>query len=287
MHIHELYGKGRPVLSIEIFPPKTDKGMASLKAWLAEAAPYRPGYVSVTYGAGGGTRENTHHLCAHILQTMDCEAMAHLTCVSHTRGHVEAILDSLKAKGIQNIMALRGDPPAGEAAFEPPPGGYRHAVELVRAIAKHGQFTIGVAGYPEGHAEAPSYAADLEHQIAKIQAGAHLVVSQFFLDNAHFFRWREDLSRAGVGVPVIPGVMPAQSLQQIARFAGFCGVSIPEELRAGLSRFRDDPAAAAKFGIEYCQRQVGGLLAAGVDGIHLYALNKIEPVEAIAPMVGT
>jgi len=286
MQIHELYGKGRPVLSIEVFPPKTEKGMAHLKTWFGQVAPYRPGFISVTYGAGGGTRENTHQLCAYILENLGCEAMAHLTCVSHTREHIEEILASLKSMRIDNIMALRGDPPAGGVAFEPPAGGFRHAVELVRAITEHDHFSIGVAGYPEGHVEAPSYAADLAHQTAKIQAGAHLVITQFFLDNAHFLRWREDLHRAGVRVPLVAGVMPAQSLEQIVRFAGFCGVSIPEALRAGLARFEHDPASAFQFGIEYCRRQVEGLLAASVDGIHLYALNKIEPVQTIAPLMG-
>jgi methylenetetrahydrofolate reductase (NADPH) len=285
VHVRDLYGRGRPVLSVEIFPPKTDKGWAHLQSWLAEVGPYRPGFISVTYGAGGSTRENTHQLCVQIRDTLPCEAMAHLTCVAHTRERVQEILDSLKSKGIDNLMALRGDPPKGETSFVPPAGGFRHAIELVEIAARGGRFTIGVAGYPEGHVEAPSYSVDLARQVAKISAGGHLIVSQFFLDNRHFLRWRDDLRRAGVGVPVVAGVMPAQSLEQIARFAQFCGVEIPDGLRAGLARFDGDPDSAARFGIEFCQRQVEGLMAEAVDGIHLYALNKIEPVRAIAPMV--
>jgi len=285
MRVRTLYGQGRPVFSIEIFPPKTDAGLAHLMSWLGQAAAFAPDFISVTYGAGGSTRESTHALCAHIASAHRIEAMAHLTCVAHTAGEIGALLDALSAQGIENIMALRGDPPRGAVAFAPPAGGFRYAADLVRVLAGQGRFTIGVAGYPEGHAEAPSYEADLRHQIEKIEAGAHLLVSQFFLHNERFWRWREDLRRAGVRVPVVAGVMPAQSLEQITRFAGFCRVAIPEDLKAGLARFADAPDSAAGFGIEYAQRQVEGLLAEGLDGLHLYALNKLAPVQAIAPLV--
>ena len=285
MQIRELYGWRRPVFSIEIFPPKTEAGIAHLKRWLAEAAAFGPDYISVTYGAGGGTRQSTHDLCAHIRAELPTESMAHLTCVSHTRDQIDELLGALHRRGIDNIMALRGDPPRGEPAFAPPPGGFRYAAELVRAIAARDHFCIGVAGYPEGHIEAPSYEADLRHQIEKIEAGAHLIVSQFFLENRHFLKWRDDLRGAGVTVPIVAGVLPAQSLEQITRFAGFCGVSVPEALKRELARFADDPESAAQAGIAYAQRQVEELLAAGIDGLHLYALNKLAPVQAIAPMV--
>lgn len=285
MHVHTLYGQGRPVFSIEIFPPKTEAGMAHLKGWLAQAAALGPDFISVTYGAGGGTRESTHALCAHVRSALKVEAMAHLTCVAHTAREIGAMLDSLHAQGLDNIMALRGDPPRGATEFVAPEGGFRHAAELVQLLASRGGFTIGVAGYPEGHAEASSYEADLRHQVAKVEAGAHVVVSQFFLDNERFWRWRDDLRRAGVRVPIVAGVLPAQSLEQITRFAGFCGVAVPEPLKAELARHAHDTESASRAGIEYAQRQVEALLKEGLDGLHLYALNKLAPVQAIAPML--
>jgi methylenetetrahydrofolate reductase (NADPH) len=286
MHVRDCYGQGRPVFSIEIFPPKTDAGMANLKSWLSRAAAFGPDYISVTYGAGGGTRESTHALCSHVKAELGVEAMAHLTCVAHSAREIGELLDSVARLAIENIMALRGDPPRGQSAFVPTEGGFRHAAELVRAIAARGGFTIGVAGYPEGHAEAPDYETDLRHQVEKIAGGADVVVSQFFLDNERFWRWREDLRRAGVTVPIVAGVLPAQSLEQITRFAGFCGVAVPDDLKAGLARFADDPESASAYGIEYAQRQVEALLKDGIDGLHLYALNKLAPVQAIAPMLG-
>jgi methylenetetrahydrofolate reductase (NADPH) len=285
MHVRDCYGRGRSVFSIEIFPPKTEPGVAQLKQWLREACALAPDFISVTYGAGGGTRHTTHDLCAHIKNGLPTECMAHLTCVAHTRDQIDELLAALHAQGIENIMALRGDPPRGETSFVPPPGGFRYATELVRALTARDRFCVGVAGYPEGHVEAPSYEADLRRQIEKIEAGADLIVSQFFLENGRFLKWRDDLRHAGVKIPIVPGILPAQSLEQITRFAGFCGVAVPEALRSGLARFEHDPDSAARFGIEFAQRQVESLLGEEIDGVHLYALNKLAPVQAIAPMV--
>lgn len=285
MRVRDFYGQGRAVFSLEIFPPKTEPGLAKLKRWLEEATACGPDFISVTYGAGGGTRQGTHELCAYIKDRFPTECMAHLTCVAHTQAHIAEVLSDLAAAGVENVMALRGDPPQGEGSFSPPPDGFRHAAELVRSIAAQERFCIGVAGYPEGHVEAPGYEADLRRQAEKIAAGADLVVSQFFLDNRLFHRWRDDLRAAGVQVPIVAGILPAQSIDQIARFAGFCGVGVPEPLRAGLTRHRDDAAAAAQFGLDYALSQVEDLLAAGVDGVHLYALNKLEPVRAIAAAI--
>jgi methylenetetrahydrofolate reductase (NADPH) len=284
MRIRDLFRRGRPLFSIELFPPKTPPGSAALKERLQEIRAHAPDFISVTYGAGGGTRHSTRDICATIKGELGMEAMAHLTCAAHSRSEIDTLLQELRAVGIENVMALRGDPPPG-ARFTPPPDGYAHAIDLVRVLAGKDQFGIGVAGYPEGHVEAPSYAVDLARQVEKIQAGADFVVSQFFLDNGRFLRWRDDLRGAGVTVPIVPGVLPAVSTAQITRFAKLCGARIPADLLAGLERFQDHPESAAAFGLVFALRQIEALLAEGVDGIHLYALNRIEAIRLVSAAV--
>ncbi len=284
MHLSDLFRAGRPVFSIELFPPKTAAGMENLTRRLQALPALAPDYVSVTYGAGGGTRHNTMAVCTTLLD-LGLEVMAHLTCVSHTREEIGERLAELGAVGIDKIMALRGDPPRGETAFKPPAGGFRYAAQLVAAIKATAGFAVGVAGYPEGHAEAPGYEVDLARQIEKIQTGADVVVSQFFLHNDRFLRWRDDLRRAGVAAPIEAGVLPALSATQIEGFAATCGVAVPPALLAGLEKLKDDKEGAAAFGLDFALRQIEGLLAEGVDGIHLYALNRLAPVRAVAPLV--
>ena len=285
MHISQLFQPGRTLFSIELFPPKTDKGVENLKARLVRIREFAPDYISVTYGAAGGTRHNTLDVCRYIRQELGMEAMAHLTCVAHTRGEIHGVLHDLRAEGIDNIMALRGDPPAGETRFEPPPDGFRYGVELIRAIREVDGFGIGAAGYPEGHVEADSYQVSLGHQVEKVQAGAEVMISQFFLDNALFLRWRDDLHRAGVTIPIEAGILPALSAEQITQFTTMCGVAVPPALLADLQKCGEDKEAAAACGLEFALRQVEGLLAEGVDGIHLYALNRLEPIQAVEPLV--
>lgn len=285
MRIIEFFRPGRPVFSIELYPPKTPEGVDKLKDRLREIAAHRPDYISVTYGAGGGTRHTTQEICSYIKNQLGVEAMAHLTCVVHSRHEVRDVLARLKAEGIDNIMALRGDPPKGQDHFEPPPDGFRYAVELVEAIRAADDFGIGVAGYPEGHVEAPSYADDLRHQVDKVRAGADFVVSQLFMDNEDFLRWRDDMRRAGVTVPIEAGILPALSAKQITKFAGMCGARVPDALRVGLERFEDHPESAAAYGLVFAMRQIEELLREGVDGIHLYALNRAESVRAVSALV--
>ncbi len=285
MHIGKLYIPNRPVFSIELFPPKTPEGLSTLKARLSEVRDHKPDYMSVTYGAGGGNRKYTLDICTALMQDFGIEALAHLTCVAHTRGEIQSLLEELKENGVGNIMALRGDPPQGSGKFTPHPDGFRYAIDLVRGIAKVGGFGVGVAGYPEGHAEATSYNADLGYLVEKVGAGADFVVSQFFMDNGHFLRWRDDLAKAGVLVPISAGILPAISLRQISGFAAKCKVELRQRLLDGLTRYEDQPESAAAFGIEYAQKQVLGLLAEGVSGIHLYALNRVQAIRRIAPIV--
>ena len=283
MHIRQLFQPGRPVFSVEVFPPKTPQGVENLQSKLHEMARFKPDFFSVTYGAGGGTRHTTGQICAFIKHKVQVEVLAHLTCISHTPAEIHQVLQNLWADDIQNIIALRGDPPPGQP-FVAMPGGFHYAADLVTAVKAETGFGVAVAGYPEGHVEAKDYAQDQQHLLAKVRAGADFIISQYFLDNTLFFRWRDDLQRLGIQVPIQAGVMPAQSLEQITRFSKFCGATVPEKLRQGLARFENDPAGAAGFGIEFAQAQVAGLLKEGVDGVHLYSLNKLEPVQALAPL---
>jgi methylenetetrahydrofolate reductase (NADPH) len=285
MRIAQLFRPHRPLFSIELYPPKTPDGVSNLKHKLVEIAAHDPDYISVTYGAAGGTRHTTREICAFIKRELGIEAMAHLTCVAHSRGEIHELLSGLRSDGIENIMALRGDPPQGQERFVPPEDGFAYAAELVQAIRAERSFGIGVAGYPEGHVEAPSYEVSLQHQIAKIRAGADFVVSQLFLDNALFLRWRDDLRRAGIAVPIVPGILPALSAPQITRFAALCGAKVPAALRVGLERFEAHPESAASFGLVYAMRQIEALLREGVDGIHLYALNRLESIRTVSALV--
>ncbi|MBI4082626.1 MAG: methylenetetrahydrofolate reductase [NAD(P)H] [Candidatus Lambdaproteobacteria bacterium] len=285
MRIRELFDIYRPLFSIELFPPKTPKGVDALKAKLWEIRTFAPEYISVTYGAGGSTRQGTLDVCSYIRNRLGLQVAAHLTCVAHTHAEVGTLLTQLKAAGIENVVALRGDPPQGQPGFTPPPGGFRHAIELVREIRAHDNFCIAVAGYPEGHPEAPDLDTDLRFLVEKANAGADFIISQFFLDNAEFLRWRERLRQAGIAVPIEAGILPALSAEQIGRFAATCGAKVPRALLAGLERFGDDRAGSAAFGLDFALRQIEGLLAEDIDGIHLYALNRVEAIRSVEPLL--
>ncbi len=282
MYVGEYYQKQEFVFSIEIFPPKTEKGMERLKSTLKLFKLHFPDYISVTYGAGGSTRDNTHELTVHLKHQLRIEAMAHLTCVSHTAGEIDRVLDKLEASGIKNLMALRGDPPAGSNIFAKPRDGYGYASELIAAIKRRNKFYIGAAGYPEGHVENPDREADLRYLIGKVEAGADLVVSQFFLDNSHFLRWRDRLRKEGVQVPLIPGLLSPTALKPLGRMSEMCGVSIPDSLRIKLERHAGDSEAMREIGWDHTEQQIEELISDGVEGVHLYALNQLKTVERLA-----
>ena len=285
MRIIDLYQNHFPVFSIEIFPPKTPEGMEKLKQRLAEFKTYNPNFISVTYGAGGGTRQNTHTLASYIKNRLGIEAMAHLTCVSHTKEEIAQVLNDLEQANIENIMALRGDPPRGETHFKKPQGGFAYASELTASISQRGGFGIGGAGFPEGHPETPDAEKHFEHFLIKIKAGAEFIITQFFLDNDFFFKWRERVRTQGITVPLIPGVMPALSAEQITRFAGMNGCKVPKTLLAKLKHYENDPDAMYQVGLDFAQQQIEGLLKEEVDGIHLYALNRLPTVQRLAPVI--
>lgn len=285
MHLIELYKKKDFVFSIEIFPPKTAKGMEKLKTTLEAFKSCTPDYFSVTYGAGGTSRENTHELAAHIHHDLDVPAMAHLTCVAHTVEEIDVVLSNLKNSEITNVMALRGDPTAGTKHFVQPKGGYHYASELITAIREHSDFGIGAAGYPEGHLENPDKDDDRKHLHEKIAAGAEFIVAQFFLDNTHFLRWRDQLRREGASVPLVAGILPPANWKATKHMSEMCGVSIPEDLAQALIKNETDPEASREIGFDHVENQFEELLQEGVEGVHLYALNRLSTVERLGPIL--
>jgi methylenetetrahydrofolate reductase (NADPH) len=266
----------KPVISFEFFPPKTDEGDRNLfEKSIPALARTGPDFSSVTYGAGGGTRDKTLRIVDRIQRQYSLPALAHLTCVNHTRDEVRAVLEKIRALGCKNILALRGDPPGG-GEFQPTPGGFEFASQLVKFIHEQGDFSIGVAGFPEGHvANKNGKLDDWRHLKEKVDAGADFVLTQLFFDNADFFEFRDFVAgKLGVRTPLVPGVVPILSATQITKFTQLCGAKIPPLLRKELDRLGDNDEAAAQFGIEYATRQCEELLRAGAPGLHFYTLNK-------------
>lgn len=287
MRIIEMYHNRPFVFSIEVFPPKTEEGMVNLQEKLRTFSLFKPDYISVTYGAGGGTRQNTQQLAGFIGNELGIEVLAHLTCVSHTRKDVSLLKEQFLSEGVENIMALRGDPPTTEKTFEPMPGGYRYASELIEDLSRDRRFGIGAAGYPETHIDAISSKMDRYFLKQKIERGAEFVISQFFLENQKFLNWRDQLYREGVRIPMIPGLICAQSSSQIQRFAKMCGCMVPSELIKNLERFEGNAEDSLRVGLDHAEKQLNGLIREGITGVHLYALNRSEVVNALGPtMVG-
>jgi len=283
MHLIELYQQQDFVFSIEIFPPKTKKSIDKLKITLDKFKGLTPDYFSVTYGAGGTSRANTHEMATHIRHELDVPAMAHLTCVSHTAKEIDDVLTKLKNSSIENLMALRGDPTVGTEHFIQPEGGYHNACELISAVRKHSDFGIGAAGYPEGHVENPDKDDDRKHLHEKIAAGAEFIVTQFFLDNTHFLRWRDKLREEGANVPLVAGILPPSNWKATSHMSEMCGVSIPEDLAEALLKHENDPEASKEIGLTHVEKQIEALLSEGVEGVHLYALNSLETVKRLSP----
>ena len=273
-HAKQSLPDGRPAVSFEFFPPKTDAGFDKLKGTVAALRPLRPTYVSVTYGAGGSTRTKTLELTGTIQNEIGLDTMAHLTCVGHTRDEIGDVLDQLWQQGVRNVLALRGDPPAGSRGFEAVNGGFDNSGELTAYVKGRHDFFVAVAGYPEGHPECLNRTRDLEHLKAKVDAGADAVVTQLFFDNADFYGWRDRCRRMGIDVPVTAGIMPIQNVGQIKRFVTMCGAKIPHPLLTKLESLEGDDAAVERAGVDYATRQCQDLVFHGVDGLHFYTLNK-------------
>ena len=270
---------GQPVISFEFFPPKTEEGdRILLEKTLPALLQTKPDYCSVTYGAGGSTREKTLMIVDRIQRQHGLTAVAHLTCVCATREQIRDLLGQIRALGVRNVLALRGDPPGG-GEFQSTPGGFEFSNQLVEFIRSMDDFSIGVAGFPEGHiACKEGKHVDWQHLRKKIEAGADFVITQLFFDNADFYEFREQMTRKhGVKIPLVPGIIPILSASQIKRFTALCGARIPASVAAKLEELGDDDAAVTEFGIDFATKQCQDLLRAGAPGIHFYTLNKAQP----------
>jgi methylenetetrahydrofolate reductase (NADPH) len=281
MRIDQILAADGPVFSFEFYPPKTDAGERNLYAALSELRTLNPAFVSVTYGAGGSTREKTIEIVKRIRERYGLEAMAHFTCVGATVPQLRATLDEMEGAGIDNVLALRGDPPAGEESWIKTDGGLEYSRELIELISDAYPFAIGAACFPETHIHATSPEADLEYLAEKVAAGADFLITQVFFDNKFYFDFLERVRAIGIETPIIPGVMPITRAGQVERMADMCGASIPTELRSELHRREDHPEAVLDFGVAYATLQCAELLAAGAPGIHFYTLNRSPATRAI------
>jgi methylenetetrahydrofolate reductase (NADH) len=275
MRIVERLKNGTPCFSFEFFPPKTDEGVQALFEVLHDLIDLEPGFVSVTYGAGGSTRQRTLELVSRIRSETGIEAMAHLTCVGHSRDELGEILERLRAAGLDNVLALRGDAPRDAASFVPATDGFTYASELTAFIRERGfPFCIGGACYPEGHPESESRAIDLDNLKRKLDAGAEFLITQLFYDNAFYFHFVERARAAGITCPIVPGIMPLTTFEQIERITRMCGATVPMRLRLALEKRQQDPKAVSELGVAHATVQCVELLSAGAPGIHFYTLNR-------------
>ncbi len=281
MKISTLFGESQPMFSFEFFPPKTPAGETALLRAVENLRHLEPSFVSVTYGAGGSTREKTIEIVTRIKREFEIEAMAHLTCVGHSRDELGSILDRLVDGGVENILALRGDPPAGQDHFVAPADGFAFASELVEFIrGRNHDVCLGGAGYPEGHTECRDLDRDIHNLGHKVAAGIDFLVTQLFYDNSVYFAFLERARAAGINLPIVPGIMPITDRQQIERIAKLCGAKIPQELRAALDT-ASDADQEQSVGIDWANRQCRDLLERGAPGIHFYTLNKSPATAAI------
>jgi len=282
MRIVDLIGVDGPVFSFEFFPPKTEQGERNLYRTIDHLRELRPTFVSVTYGAGGSTRDKTVEIVSRIKHSIGIEAMAHLTCVGADQDEIESVMQRLQAAGIENVLALRGDPPRDQKEFVRTERGFGYASELVRFIRARGfPFCLGGACYPEGHVECADREADLANLKTKVDFGLDFVITQLFFDNTDYVAFVARARACGVRVPIIPGIMPITNLAQIERFTSMCGARIPPDLKARLEHVRDDEEAVRSIGIEHATAQCRDLLARGAPGIHFYTLNQSPATRAI------
>lgn len=278
MKISDMIKKGRPLLSFEFFPPKTSESENVLHETVETLKRFNPDFVSVTYGAGGTTRDRTLHWTLDIRDRYGLDVMMHLTCIASSRKELEEIVITLKAAGIKNILALRGDPPENFSSEEIKRD-FSFAFELVEFLREHNGFSIGVAGYPEGHLEAPSMLQDIEYLKKKVDAGAEFVITQIFFDNRYFLDFVEKAVAAGIDVPIIPGIMPIINLGQVQKFTSMCGATVPARLVRRMEG--KDPSNTLQIGVDYAVRQCRELLDAGAKGLHFYTLNRNQSTEMI------
>jgi methylenetetrahydrofolate reductase (NADPH) len=282
VRISDLHGHGRPVFSFEFFPPKSDEAAEALMRTVEDLKQaHRPDFVSVTYGAGGSTRGRTRQIVTRIQRALSITAMAHLTCAGHSRDEIAEILGRWIAAGIENVLALRGDPPKNQGSFVPTEGGFGHASELVEFLEDNYDLDVGAACYPEVHPEADGPERDLHFAQVKVANGARFLITQLFFENSDYFEFVERARQIGIDVPITPGIMPITNVAQIERFTTMCGAHIPDELLDRLRRYQDEPAVVMATGIEHAIKQCRGLLEGGAPGIHFYTLNKSHATRSI------
>ena len=274
MRIVDRLRRPGPAFSFEFFPPRSPEAVERLYATARELKVLDPTFVSVTYGAGGSTRELTVELVTRMKDELHLETMAHLTCVGHSQDELAQVLDRLAAGGIENVLSLRGDPPKGETRFVRPEGGFGYAQELTRFIKSRYAFCVAGAAYPEKHVDAPDLDTDLAHLKEKVESGAEFLITQLFFEPDDYFRFVERARKAGIAVPIIPGLMPVTNVSQLQRFVSMCGARIPDSLRDLLDRAKDDEQAVIAVGVEWASDQARRLLAGGAPGIHFYTLNR-------------
>jgi methylenetetrahydrofolate reductase (NADPH) len=284
--LDDLYAQPRLTLSVEFFPPKTDKGDENLFSEIAILKRLKPAFCSVTYGAGGSTRDKTVELVDRIHRECGLEVMCHLTVVGQSKDEARAVLDKLEQRGIENLLALGGDPPQGASEWKPHPDGFHHAVELVREAKSRGSFAVAVAGFPEVHPRALNRDSDLRYLKEKVDAGAAAIITQLFFDNEDYYRFVEDARKLGITIPIVPGILPILSAPQVRRFVSLCGAKIPPKLESELCKVEDDDDSAREMGIEYASRQCEDLLRFGAPGFHFYSLNKSLSVMAVCKNLG-
>lgn len=296
MHIRDILAERPVTLSFEFFPPRSPEAAAKLYDTIARLEPYHPAFVSVTYGAGGSTRDLTHDLVIRLKRTTSLDPVPHLTCVCHQEGEIRAILERYAAEGVSNILALRGDPPGGAANYDRSRDAFQYAADLVRFIRRFNEsgahpdprgFGIGVAGFPEGHPQTPNRLLEMDYLKAKVDAGADYICTQLFFDNHDFYDFRERCELAGIHVPILAGIMPVTSLQGLRRMADLAGGSrFPARLLKALQRAGSDEEAVRRIGIHYATEQCADLLHNGVAGIHFYTLNQSSATREIYANLG-
>ncbi len=277
MKVHDLFPKKKLTLSFEVFPPVREGNLESLYKAIEELGKLKPDFISVTYGAGGSTRDMSIEIASKVKNGFREEVLAHLTCVQSTKDDIARILDEFRQAGIENILALRGDPPQGTETFVKTEGGFGYASELVEFIRSRDDFSVGVAGYPEGHIETPDLEADLRNLKKKVDAGADFIVSQLFFDNDVFYRFRDRAMKIGIAVPILPGVFPIMNYKQMIRCISLSNASVPKKLEEKMARLQDKPAETEKYGVEYAVKQADDLVRNEVRGLHIYSMNRSGP----------
>ena len=287
MRLDQLYPSDQPNLSFEFFPPKTPEGVEKL---FGETIPrlsrFHPAFFSMTYGAGGSTRDLTIELCGRMKNQAHVETMCHLNIIGQSRDETRQNLRRIKAAGLYNLLALRGDPPRDQPDFKPHPEGFASSVELIQEAHQDPWFSIGVTGFPEVHPEAKDAAADIAYLKRKVEAGGCVVITQYFLDNAYFFEFMSRVRKAGIAAPIIPGILPILSVGQLRRFSALCGAKIPVAVEKELAKYENNNEGAAAYGIELATKLCGELLKSGVPGLHFYCLNRTRSCECVLANLG-